>query len=60
MANFIQKFSEIRLEVTRAEIANWMSSDGPGYEHLSDSGIVDLALDTEQKTDEDIKDIDYL
>lgn len=60
MAYFIQKFSEIRLEVTRADIANWMNSDGSGYEHLSDQGIVDLVLDTEQETDEDIEDIDHL
>ena len=60
MADFIQKFSEIRLEVTRADIANWMNSDGPGYEHLSDQGIVDLVLDTEQETHEDIEDIDHL
>ena len=47
MADFIQKFSEIRLEVTRVDIANRVNSDGPGYEHLSDQGIVDLVLDTE-------------
>ena len=36
MADFIQKFSEIRLEKTRADIAIWMNSEGPGYEHLAD------------------------
>ena len=50
MADFIKKFSEIRLAVIRADIANWMNSDGPGYEYLSDLGIVDLVLDNKKQT----------
>ena len=60
MSDFIQKFSEIRLGMTSVDIANWMNSVGPGYEHLSDQGFVDIVLDTEQEADEDIEDIDHL
>ena len=60
MADFIQKFFEIPLEVTRADTTNWMNADSRSYEHLSDQGIVDLVLDTEQETNEDIENVDHL
>ena len=54
---FVQQFSALNITCTDDDIQNWMSCDGPGYEHLDDQGIVSLISgDCEKQTDEEVED----
>ena len=39
---FVQQFSALNIIYTDDDIQNWMSCDGPGYEHLDDQISVSL------------------
>ena len=47
----------INITFTDDDIQNWMSCDGPGYEHMDDQGIVSLISgDYEKQTSEEVED----
>ena len=55
----VQQISALNITYTDDDIQNWMSCDGPGYEHLDDRGIVSLISgDNEKQTDEEVEDDD--
>ena len=52
-SEFIQQFSRMNITFTDDDIQNWMSCDGPGYEHMDEQGIVALISgDNEEEGDE--------
>ena len=54
---FVKQFSVLNITYTDDDIQNWMSCDGPGYEHLDNQGIVSLISgDYEKQTDEEVED----
>ena len=54
---FVQQFTRLNTTFTEDDIQNWMSCDGPGYEHMDEQGIVALITgDNEKEADEGIKD----
>ena len=55
---FVQQFSRMNITLTNDEIQSWMRSDGPGYEHMDEQGIVALIsreneLDVDEEEEED-------
>ena len=59
-ANFVKLFSEISIELTESDIAEWFNEDGPGYQHLNDQGIVELVQDPiGVATDEEEDDVEH-
>ena len=51
---FVAQFSRLSMEVTSQEISAWFNSDGPGYEHLNEQGIVELlTADPNEECDEE-------
>ena len=56
-SEFIQQFSRMNITFTDDDIQNWMSCDGPGYEHMDEQGIVALISgDNEKEADEEVED----
>ena len=54
---FIQQFARLNITFTEDDIQNWMSCDGPGYEHMDEQGIVALVTgDNEKEADEGVED----
>merc|ERR1712183_785187 len=54
---FIQHFARLNITFTEDDIQNWMSCDGPGYEHMDEQGIVALITgDNEKEADEGVED----
>ena len=54
---FIQQFARLNITFTEDDIQNWMSCDGPGYEHMDEQGIVALITgDNEKEADEGVED----
>lgn len=40
--NFIEQFAALDIDINEAEINYWLSANGPGYEHPSVQGIIEL------------------
>ena len=56
-SEFIQQFSRMNITFTDDDIQNWISCDGPGYEHMDEQGIVALIYgDNEKEADEEVED----
>ena len=52
---FVCAFSALKVTVTSAEVEAWFQGDGPGCEHLDDTGRVRLVTtdDQDEQKDED-------
>ena len=55
-SRFIQQFLRINITFKDDDIQNWMSCDGPGYEHMDEQRIVALIFeDNKKEADEDVE-----
>ena len=51
--DFVEQFSELNIQITNDDVQQWMSSDGPGYEHMDEQGIVALVSPGDEAHEEE-------
>ena len=49
--DFVNEFALLNINLTSDGVEDWFNSDGPGYEHIDEEGIIDLVTAADEEDD---------